>query len=339
MNSNFDNISDSELDQTVRDILRISPNAGERILIGALRGRGIRVQRERLRMSIGRIDPISRTLRRSRAIVRRVYSVACPNEVWHIDGNHKLIRWRFVIHGGIDGYSRLITYLHCSTDNTSATVLRLFQEATHQYGIPSRVRCDMGVENRSVARFMIGVRGTDRSSVITGLSVHNQRVERLWCEVNRRVNSVFRERFYSLEDDGMLDPMNELDMFCLHFVYLNAINEALAEFIVQYNNHPLRTAHNQSPIQLWHSGTLASFWSEAIGACSILSDDNADEQRSNGRNCEAEETSDNCVRVPQTPLQLSNDQIVLLNNAVMQLSEHDLRGRYTAACNVLHGLF
>ena len=34
----------------------------------------------------------------------------CPAQtIWHIDGNHKLIRWRFVVHRGIDGYSRMIT--------------------------------------------------------------------------------------------------------------------------------------------------------------------------------------------------------------------------------------
>ena len=29
------------------------------------------------------------------------------------DGQHKLVRWGFVTHGGIDGYSRLVVYLHC----------------------------------------------------------------------------------------------------------------------------------------------------------------------------------------------------------------------------------
>lgn len=72
---------------------------------------------------------------------RRQYSVPGPNSLWHIDGNHKLIRyqivadnpytflemsykciylidyvvlfvlklpcrWRFVVHGGVDGFSR-----------------------------------------------------------------------------------------------------------------------------------------------------------------------------------------------------------------------------------------
>ena len=29
-------------------------------------------------------------------IIRRVYSVQGPNSLWHIDGLHCLIRWRFV---------------------------------------------------------------------------------------------------------------------------------------------------------------------------------------------------------------------------------------------------
>ena len=44
-------------------------------------------------------------------------------------GHHSLIRWRFVVHGGIDGYSRTIVYLSCATNNTSHTVYKLFQRA------------------------------------------------------------------------------------------------------------------------------------------------------------------------------------------------------------------
>ena len=42
---------------------------------------------------------------------------------------HYLIRWRFVIQGGIDGFSRLIVYLSCSTNNLAATVHALLQFA------------------------------------------------------------------------------------------------------------------------------------------------------------------------------------------------------------------
>lgn len=49
-------------------------------------------------------------------------------------------RWRIIIHGGIDGFSRLIVYLNAATNNRAATVLDGFLSSVGQYGIPSRVR-------------------------------------------------------------------------------------------------------------------------------------------------------------------------------------------------------
>ena len=61
-----------------------------------------------------------------------------------VDGHHKLIRWRFVTHAGIDGYSRMVVFLKCVTNNRADTVYDAFLEAARQYGLPSRVRCDQG---------------------------------------------------------------------------------------------------------------------------------------------------------------------------------------------------
>ena len=63
--------------------------------------------------------------------------------MWHIDGNHKLVSWRFVVHGCTDGYSRAIVYLKCAPNNLASTVLRYFIEGTHEFGLPLRVRGDM----------------------------------------------------------------------------------------------------------------------------------------------------------------------------------------------------
>lgn len=49
-------------------------------------------------------------------------------------------RWRFVIHGGIDGYSRAIVYLGVGDNNRADTVLTLFKRAVADWGLPSRVR-------------------------------------------------------------------------------------------------------------------------------------------------------------------------------------------------------
>ena len=101
-----------------------------------------------VRASLRRVDPeeILRRLNHHLCINRRVYSVPHPNALWHIDGNMALIRWEFTVHGGIDSYSRLITYLHCSTYNTASTVLQHFCNGISTYGCPSRVRSDHGGE-------------------------------------------------------------------------------------------------------------------------------------------------------------------------------------------------
>ena len=78
-----------------------------------------------------------------------------PNEVWHMDGNRELMHWKFVIHGVVDGYSRLIVFLRCSTNNKAETVLQGFVPAILTYGLPQKLRTDIGGENIAAWRYMI----------------------------------------------------------------------------------------------------------------------------------------------------------------------------------------
>lgn len=80
----------------------------------------------RIRDSLMRVDSRGVHQRFRRALHRRQYQVCMPNSLWHIDGMHKLMRWRIVVHTGIDGYSRLPVFLKASTNNTSRTMLHCF---------------------------------------------------------------------------------------------------------------------------------------------------------------------------------------------------------------------
>ena len=84
---------------------------------------GIIIPRAKLRASIHRVNPVNTALRRSVTMRRRVYNVQGPNALWHIDGNHKLIKWRFNIFGGIDGYSHAVVYLKCCDNNRAASMM------------------------------------------------------------------------------------------------------------------------------------------------------------------------------------------------------------------------
>ena len=86
---------------------------------------------------------------------------------------------KVVIHGGIDGFSRLLIFLHASANNQKSTVLRHFLAATGKYGLPSRVRVDHGGENKDVCDLMELLQRRGRGSAIRGASVHNQRIERV----------------------------------------------------------------------------------------------------------------------------------------------------------------
>ena len=210
----FSKLADEELDELVRDYLREhGATSGQVYVTGYLRSLGLRVQRRRVRECLARLDPQNRALRWGILVWRRVYQVPWPNSLWHLDGHHSLIRWKLVIHGCIDGFSRRIIYLKSNSNNLAETVLDLFLDAVNRDGErwPSRIRVDRGVENALVCNAMVQFRGEGRASFIAGPSTHNQRIERLWREVYRSVCHLYYYTFYVMESSGLLTAF--------HFAY------------------------------------------------------------------------------------------------------------------------
>ena len=71
----------------------------------------------------------------------------------------------------------------------------------------------------------------------------------------------------------MLDPDNDFDIFCLHYVFVPQINCALTYWKNVWVRHPIRSEHNMSPEQLWAFGLESITGSEMRIAQEIFHDE------------------------------------------------------------------
>lgn len=127
--------------------------------------------------------------------------------------------------------------MHCS--NKASTVyqyLSVLQNTVY--------RSYQGLENIHVGQHMIDKCGSQRQSIITGSSTHNQRTERLWRDLHQSMTILYYKLFYFMEHNDYLDPMNEHHLWALSYVYLPRINKSIWEFIQSWNNRPICTTNH-----------------------------------------------------------------------------------------------
>ncbi|XP_054643425.1 uncharacterized protein LOC129187769 [Dunckerocampus dactyliophorus] len=140
-------------------------------------------------------------------------------------------------------------------------------------GLPAcQIAAMLGVSKRTIRRRMqqYGLRKTDLYSAVndeeldrivsevhrrhpnTGYKLHAcSKIERMWRDVYEHALDLFYQIFTSLEDQGTLNPDNEVHLFALHWSFLPLIQQSLDSFRDAWNFHGLRPERNQSPQQLW----------------------------------------------------------------------------------------
>ena len=148
-----------------------------------------------------------------------------------------MVHWRLVTHCAIDRFGRPVVYVKCSSNN-------LFLSAMKKYGLPSRIRCDQGREKidlSAVEKYGLLSRikcdqgreknccckayaKTLRRREEVGSSVHNQRIGSLWRDMHRCVTSLNYKLFYYLEHNELLNPIDNIHIFSLNYIFIPQIN-------------------------------------------------------------------------------------------------------------------
>ena len=140
--------------------------------------------------------------------------------------------------------------------------------------------------------------------------------------MHRCVTSLYYRLLYFMEQQGLLDPLNEIHLFALHYVYLPRINRALEIFREGWNHHGIRTAQHHSPYQLFVEGILR-LHASGLDALDFL------QQVNNSYGSTDEEVAttgagdEGSVVVPETQIALTEPQRLNLQQNVDPLSNSD----------------
>ena len=57
-----------------------------------------------------------------------------------------------------------------------------------------------------------------------------------------------------MEDEHLLDPNDDMHLYCLHLVFMPRINRHLELWREAWNHHPMSSVSNKTPLQSWVEG-------------------------------------------------------------------------------------
>ena len=187
------------------------------------------------------------------------------------------------------------------------------------------MRTGNGGEDVAVGYYMVWLREQHRGSFLTGPSVRNTRIERLWRDVVESVVSVFFSLFLFMEAQHILDPGSDLDVFVLHYIFLPRIQRFLDRFVQCFNFHSMSTEHNRTPRHLWSSGCLRSYNSPNAGIQDVLDSECPNDLDLYGDDPDAPAPDpDNEVTglvIPSLEYQLDNEVLLAMETNFDPLSE------------------
>ena len=229
---------------------------------------GINIAKEDVRKALLQVDPEAVELRRHRTIKRRIYETDGPMDVLHMDGNDKLKRFGFAIHGCIDGFSRKLLWLVVSTTNNDPLVIaNYYINCMSRLALaPNTLRMDLGTENVYCEELQVFFT-QKRDSFLYGGSTRNQRIEAFWSRLKKFKLSWWIDFFNDMIRCRLHKPSCPLHKEVLLFSFMPVLQVQLNECMRLWNTRHIRqsaTAPGGVPEMLFNVPSCVGFQQQGV---------------------------------------------------------------------------
>ena len=226
------------------------------------------IAKDDVRKALLRVDPDGVASRKKKAIRRRIYETNGPLDVLHIDGNDKLKRFGFAIHGAIDGFSRKLLWLVVSTTNNDPIVIaNYYLNCISRLGkAPKTLRMDLGTENIYCQDLQVFFTKID-DSFLYAASTRNQRIEAFWSRLKKFKLSWWIDFFTDMIKCRLHKPSSPLHKEVLMFCYMPVLQAQLNECSRLWNSRRIRqsaSAPGGIPDMLFNIPSTVGFQAQGI---------------------------------------------------------------------------
>ena len=150
-----------------------------------------------------------------------------------------------IVHvAAVDGYSRKIVGFSTMPRKNPITIYNtIFRPLLLSEGIWDQLRCDHGTEFcliGTVQEYLSSYRvNQQRLSVMQTTSRQNHRVERIWPEVNSRINYPIKAVLASMEEANIIDMRNNTHRFAVSWVGIQVAAPPIRAFVDAWNAHSI----------------------------------------------------------------------------------------------------
>ena len=147
--------------------------------------------------------------------------------MWHIDSYDKLTPHGLGINGCVDVFSRYILWAEVYHTNSDPAVIgNYYLNAVQSLnGCPAKIRVDAGTENVNInllQDFLIDNEDLNATSVITGSSTRNIRIESWFAQYRKCNAEYYISLFHLIQSDGDFTG-DMVDKELIRFCFLNII--------------------------------------------------------------------------------------------------------------------